>query len=308
MRGKQHLRRDSLGREGITPACAGKTGTHRGSGRPHEDHPRVCGENDETFGVYGWQRGSPPRVRGKPCGSGKSGRVRGITPACAGKTPLPCMSHIAFWDHPRVCGENSTISIGYPCNGGSPPRVRGKPCCRSSKRLFSGITPACAGKTRRCTPAKRLNRDHPRVCGENMRAGLHLIGGMGSPPRVRGKQRHSAALCPLSGITPACAGKTRAPSCTPVCAGDHPRVCGENVSNRLLRRFRRGSPPRVRGKHPIRAAHVKHPGITPACAGKTLRKWRISVIDPSPQPRSSLTSRRADASIGSQRAPCAAPV
>ena len=41
-------------------------------------------------------------------------------------------------------------------------------------------------------------------------------------------------------------------------------------------------------------------GITPAHAGKTLRKWRISVVDPSPQPRSSLTSRRADASIGSQ--------
>ena len=49
-------------------------------------------------------------------------------------------------------------------------------------------------------------------------------------------------------------------------------------------------------------------GITPAHAGKTLRKGRISVVDPSPQPRSSLTSRRADASIGSQRAPCAAPV
>ena len=48
--------------------------------------------------------------------------------------------------------------------------------------------------------------------------------------------------------------------------------------------------------------------ITPAHAGKTLRKWRISVVDPSPQPQSSLTSRKADASSGSQRAPCAAPV
>ena len=70
----------------------------------------------------------------------------------------------------------------------------------------------------------------------------------------------------------------------------------------------KGSPPRVRGKLLTQKGAPKRPGITPACAGKTLRKWRISVVDPSPQPRSSLTSRRADASIGSQRAPCAAPV
>ena len=69
-----------------------------------------------------------------------------------------------------------------------------------------------------------------------------------------------------------------------------------------------GSPPRVRGKPVAVSGIAVTYGITPACAGKTLRKWRISVVDPSPQPQSSLTSRRADASSGSQRAPCAAPV
>ncbi len=71
---------------------------------------------------------------------------------------------------------------------------------------------------------------------------------------------------------------------------------------------RYGSPPRVRGKLERLIGCKMDARITPACAGKTLRKWRISVVDPSPQPRSSLTSRRAGASIGSQRAPCAAPV
>ena len=64
----------------------------------------------------------------------------------------------------------------------------------------------------------------------------------------------------------------------------------------------------MRGKQLADAQAAAADRITPAHAGKTLRKWRISVVDPSPQPRSSLTSRRADASIGSQRAPCAAPV
>ena len=64
----------------------------------------------------------------------------------------------------------------------------------------------------------------------------------------------------------------------------------------------------MRGKQCVRVDYVDPSGITPAHAGKTLRKWRISVVDPSPQPQSSLTSRRADASSGSQRAPCAAPV
>ena len=64
----------------------------------------------------------------------------------------------------------------------------------------------------------------------------------------------------------------------------------------------------MRGKHYGLDYEEAKRRITPAHAGKTLRKWRISVVDPSPQPQSSLTSRKADASSGSQRAPCAAPV
>ena len=64
----------------------------------------------------------------------------------------------------------------------------------------------------------------------------------------------------------------------------------------------------MRGKRNLNGFLEPDDGITPAHAGKTLRKWRISVVDPSPQPQSSLTFRRADVSSGSQRAPYAAPV
>ena len=85
-------------------------------------------------------------------------------------------------------------------------------------------------------------------------------------------------------------------------------MCGENYIGTMNLEESVGSPPRVRGKLSRQVAQLAGMRITPACAGKTLRKWRISVVDPSPQPQSSLTSRRADASSGSQRAPCAAPV
>ena len=50
--------------------------------------------------------------------------------------------------HPRVCGENGQdLASGYP-NGGSSPRMRGKPM-RNLKQLRTvGLIPAYAGKTR----------------------------------------------------------------------------------------------------------------------------------------------------------------
>ena len=50
---------------GITPACAGKSGCHRGRRRSCWDHPRVCGEKSDDCNFRCCSRGSPPRVRGK---------------------------------------------------------------------------------------------------------------------------------------------------------------------------------------------------------------------------------------------------
>ena len=207
-----------------------------------------------------------------------------------------------------MCGENRRRAAAPRPTQGSPPRVRGKPAAAVASYIGYRITPACAGKTCSLRVRASRRRDHPRVCGENVRPCRCPRWGTGSPPRVRGKRVLRLHFRRPRGITPACAGKTCIALIRRAIGEDHPRVCGENFMAGIRKGYPLGSPPRVRGKLSVFPSPAESARITPACAGKTLRKWRISVVDPSPQPRSSLTSRKADASIGSQRAPCAAPV
>ena len=71
---------------------------------------------------------------------------------------------------------------------------------------------------------------------------------MGSPPRVREKLSAVTEIPLISGITPACAGKTLALSCVRLPTRDHPRVCGKNEDPLTGLPFEVGSPPRVREK------------------------------------------------------------
>ena len=168
-----------------------------------------------------------------------------------------------------MCGEKANRQrAAYPTQG-SPPRVRGKVLSTAHFVLTFRITPACAGKSTEPPPNRRGRQDHPRVCGEKhlgQRPGLQLVG---SPPRVRGKEKTSSCSLNVLGITPACAGK-RDVTFFMICSiWDHPRVCGEKFENLMGQNDRTGSPPRVRGKercHPSRSAEY---GITPACAGKS---------------------------------------
>ena len=131
----------------ITPACAGKTLMKKRWNCSRKDHPRVCGENQPCLFRLCPLKGSPPRVRGKRIGI-QTMRLRfGITPACAGKTPPRFLIKLLHWDHPRVCGENSIQHSNSPFMVGSPPRVRGKQHSPVRTLMFTGITPACAGKT-----------------------------------------------------------------------------------------------------------------------------------------------------------------
>ena len=308
VRGKHSRRAICRRRIRITPACAGKTEYMFGDEVFKEDHPRVCGENRISSLEMNFCRGSPPRVRGKLQSCGENRVPARITPACAGKTKLGFYWKIYGEDHPRVCGENDKAARIMPVQPGSPPRVRGKRFSNLRLEAKDRITPACAGKTTLASSISCFTQDHPRVCGENGFSMTLAILKRGSPPRVRGKPFARSRLLFVFGITPACAGKTNPELRYSRGEEDHPRVCGENTDSPNPQTPQPGSPPRVRGTPRIFSMGVAPPGITPACAGKTLRKWRISVVDPSPQPRSSLTSRKADASIGSQRAPCAAPV
>ena len=150
MRGKGPAGQILVVSVGITPACAGKRSLNIPYRLPIRDHSRVCGEKitDETIGVV--IQGSPPRMRGKVEGAIKGCLCDGITPACAGKSWLRKRAPSTVWDHPRVCGEKTSLYPLKPILVGSPPRMRGKVFEQVYTRIPFRITPAYAGKRECC--------------------------------------------------------------------------------------------------------------------------------------------------------------
>ena len=147
-------------------------------------------------------------MRGKLLWFGTQNPSTRITPADAGKTQTAIPVHHIRGDHPRRCGENRVGVGGADGNSGSPPQVRGKLRASTGRTGSSRITPAGAGKTLRASPYSTGSRDHPRRCGENIRAGGKAQCPAGSPPQVRGKLDWILPQSALFGITPAGAGKT----------------------------------------------------------------------------------------------------
>ena len=113
----------------------------------------------------------------------------GITPACAGKTSFDFFSFLRFRDHPRVCGKNEVRAVKFSYVVGSPPRVREKLQMEGVLVKRARITPACAGKTKKELQSLSNKQDHPRVCGKNIELSDRVGTELGSPPRVREKQR-----------------------------------------------------------------------------------------------------------------------
>ena len=115
--------------------------------------------------------------------------------------------------------------------------MRGKGRTTRPAPARARITPACAGKRKSCAAQKTSAWDHPRMCGEKLGVALLALAFKGSPPHVRGK-----------GASKECgADRTQ----------DHPRMCGEKGSRSV-------------GFQPYKR-------ITPACAGKRLKRSRSTV-------------------------------
>ena len=76
-------------------------------------------------------------------------------------------------------------------------------------------------------------------------------------------------------ITPARAGKTPECPAAPTRSEDHPRACGENCQHFFMKNHKKGSPPRVRGKHEPEWSQIDFKRITPARAGKTHSASRL---------------------------------
>ena len=240
----------------------------------------------------------------KRCSSRRGGR---ITPAYAGKSKRIAPSSVLFGDHPRVCGEKLRESRGLNRTRGSPPRMRGKVFDADYSILRSGITPAYAGKSYTRTCYAYNVRDHPRVCGEKHAAPVSAIWSAGSPPRMRGKEAAGKLCSPGRGITPAYAGKRMIIVPVGETHRDHPRVCGEKHSRAPAAHNDWGSPPRMRGKGCHCWITPQLVGITPAYAGKRLkRSHRIGHFSCILCLFHSVL-HRASASGGSRAGPCAPP-
>ena len=187
MRGKAKRYLRFLLPTGITPAYAGKSRCSRLRCGVFRDHPRVCGEKKKMNMRKDKRMGSPPRMRGKADYTPVVDvRVR-ITPACAGKRHCPRFRPGKTRDHPRVCGEKSSLMQMDVGPLGSPPRMRGKGCYMQELSGETGITPAYAGKSAGRSAGGRRCRDHPRVCGEKPAVAVLFSKTMGSPLRMRGK-------------------------------------------------------------------------------------------------------------------------
>ena len=65
---------------------------------------------------------------------------------------------------------------------------------------------------------------------------------------MRGKGLSNRPECPISGITPAYAGKRATLASVVGMAMDHPRLCGEKRQWQTASRTEAGSPPPMRGK------------------------------------------------------------
>ena len=93
---------------------------------------------------------------------------------------------------------------------GSSPRMRGSLCLASCFR--------------------RVEVDHPRVCGAHQSATRASRSSMGSSPRMRGSRSRACCPRPTAGIIPAYAGLTSFFHLTSRKQGDHPRVCGAHLN------------------------------------------------------------------------------
>ena len=148
MRGKALLDGSDAGRDGITPAHAGKWKVASPIRCHCQDHPRACG--------------------GKGRHLLRLCVADGITPAHAGKRKKGRRLSVYLWNHPRACGEKVTVISRVAAFWGSPPRMRGKGFNQINIHGVAGITPAHAGndtfsRSDFFTGSNPHNRQHPHT-------------------------------------------------------------------------------------------------------------------------------------------------
>lgn len=135
-----------------------------------------------------------------------------------------------------------------------------------------GSPPHMRGKVKRQQATAPPGQDHPRICGEKNSTIHSYLNSTGSPPRMRGKVLLLLCPRPFVRITPAYARKRQGASHGFWQAQDYPRICGEKISLLRMACSPMGSPPHMRGKDTFKMSLPISAGITPAYAGKRVRR------------------------------------
>ena len=91
----------------------------------------------------------------------------------------------------------------------------------------------------------------------------------GSSPRMRGARSRNRSEHWFKWIIPADAGSTNANLANTLATKDHPRGCGEHITENIIVIFPEGSSPRMRGAHALGYAGSRVARIIPADAGST---------------------------------------
>ena len=197
---------------GNTPAYAGKTAS------------LATGKN--------FAQETPPLTRGKHLLRSEKPEPAGNTPAYAGKTDPEPMS-----------------STGI---GETPPLTRGKRSRSRGDGMRIRNTPAYAGKTAVRISCSSKSWKHPRLRGENLIGFGRMRNLLETPPLTRGKHRKTSIANDDAGNTPAYAGKTRLAPLLSLDVQKHPRLRGENRTDRRSRQLELETPPLARGKQCFR--------------------------------------------------------
>ena len=143
-------------------------------------------------------------------------------------------------------------------------------------------------------PSSPVRKDHPRMGGEKHPSRCPPLRPVGSPPHGRGKAQRLLSHSDPLGITPAWAGKSCTSSSRNLQIWDHPRMGGEKPADSCDCDVHTGSPPHGRGKAFLAECRYSFVGITPAWAGKRLkRSHRSGIFISGPIPFHSVLHRPA---------------
>ena len=148
MRGTREVKKPHWHGIRIIPAYAGNTNLNPEKFCEDQDHPRLCGEhNYGNINLFG-QDGSSPLMRGTLTFHFCFSDNCRIIPAYAGNTDSFHQHHLAFRDHPRLCGEHHCFLFLPFMVKGSSPLMRGTREKKEVSLLDLWIIPAYAGNTR----------------------------------------------------------------------------------------------------------------------------------------------------------------